>query len=59
MRRVGEQRVQEFGERATTATTQVQERARIVLDEGKDKVSTALHMEQEEADELQEEDAEE
>lgn len=39
-RRVGEQRVQEFGEKAGAATSQVQERARIVLDEGKEKVAS-------------------
>ncbi len=45
--RVGEQRMQEFGERASTATSQVQERARIVLDEGREKVTSALNIEPE------------
>jgi hypothetical protein len=35
----------DLGEKAGTATGQAQERARIVLDEGKHKVNTALHKE--------------
>ena len=40
MRRVGEQRMHELGEKAGTASGQAQERARIVLDGGKRKKST-------------------
>ncbi len=45
VRRVSEQRIHDLGEKAGTATGQAQERARIVLDEGKHKVNTALHKE--------------
>jgi len=61
MRRVSEQRMHELGEKASTATGQAQERARIVLDEGKEKVNTALHKEsaEEPAIELDPEDTQE
>lgn len=45
VRRLSEQRIQELGEKAGTATSQAQERARIVLDEGKQKVNIALSKE--------------
>ena len=45
VRRISEQRMHDLGEKAGTATGQAQERARIVLDEGKHKVNTALHKE--------------
>jgi gas vesicle protein len=45
VRRVSEQRIHDLGEKAGTATGQAQERARIVLDEGKHKVNTAFHKE--------------
>ena len=43
VRRASEQRMQELSEKASTATGQAQERARIVLDEGKERVSSATH----------------
>jgi gas vesicle protein len=53
VRRVSEQRMHELGEKASTATGQAQERARIVLDEGKHKVNTALNKESAEESTLQ------
>ncbi len=60
MRRVSEQRMHELGEKASTATGQAQERARIVLDEGKQKVNIAIHKEtaEEQTVEIDPEDAE-
>ena len=59
--RVSEERMHELGEKAGTASGQAQERARIVLDEGKQKVNVALRKEttEEQATEVEAEEAEE
>ena len=61
VRRLSEQRMHDLGEKAGTATGQAQERARIVLDEGKQKVNTALNKDSavEQAVEMNQEDIEE
>jgi len=60
VRRMSEMRMHELGEKAGSVTGQAQERARIVLDEGKHKVNTALNKEpiEEQTVEMDSEDAE-